>query len=79
MVHLTDRPTNATATDHSAQRKKEPKSKGEERRGDHATFMTAFTVSETNLYDKNLLPRSLTAFSGHTRSGLHGNYQISPF
>ena len=36
------------------------------------------TVGETNLYDKKFLPRGLTAFSGHTRSGLHGNYQISP-
>ena len=27
----------------------------------------------------NFLPRGLTTFSGHTRSGLHENYQISPF
>ena len=36
------------------------------------------TVGETNLYDKKIIPRGLTTFSGHTRSGLHGNYQISP-
>ena len=28
--------------------------------------------------DKKIIPGGLTTFSGHTRSGLHGNYQISP-
>ena len=40
--------------------------------------LTRRTVGETNLYDKKIIPRGLTTFSGHTRSGLHGNYQISP-
>ena len=40
-------------------------------------FISVHTVGETNLYDKKIIPRGLTTFSGHTRSGLHGNYQIS--
>ena len=35
------------------------------------------TVGETNLYDKEIMPSSLTSFSGHTRSRLHEKHQIS--
>ena len=47
--------------------------------GTSKTTYRVGTVGETNLYDKKFIPRGLTAFSGHTRFGLHGNYQISPF
>jgi len=35
------------------------------------------TVGETNLYDKEIMPSSLTSFSGHTRSRLHEKHQVS--